>query len=318
MILRGKNMENRFCEYQGIRIGKEPDPEVSEREIDEAVEQLLNRNSVSEKVDRPSRVGDVVNLDFEGFCDGVAFEGGKGENYDLELGSNTFIPGFEDQLVGCLENQRREVRVKFPENYHAGNLKGKEAVFKCLIHEVKEKKPAVLDDLFARDHGSENVEALRLSIKEEIEEANRQKAVNAYFDKLAAHLLRHSAIEVSAEEEEISFQSVKAYYEQMVGQYGMNLEQYLNAAGKSMEEFQKIIRPEVVRNAKLTAFLLHVADQEKLVCTDEEAEKELNAIVRNYHLNAVQRDEFKKRHFDELKQEITKRKATGFLVSHNE
>lgn len=311
-------MGNQFCEYQGISLGKGKCPEVGEEEIDEALNHLLARNSVSEKVTREARVGDVVNLDFEGFCDGIAFKGGKGEKYDLELGSNTFIPGFEDQLIGCVENQRKEVRVKFPENYHAADLKGKEAVFRCFVREVKEKKPAVLDDRFAQDHGSENVEALRLSIKEEIEQAHRQKATGDYFDKLAAYLLEHSTIEVTPEEEEISFQNVKAYYEQMVAQYGMNLEQYLKATGKSMEDFRKITYGEVVRNAKLTAFLLHVAEKENIACTEEEAETEADSLARKYQLNAAQTTEFKTHHLQELKQEITKRKATGFLISHND
>ena len=311
-------MANKFSQYKGLTLGKEKPTSVSENEVTESLNNLLARSTTFEEVDRKSVLGDVVNIDFEGFVDGVAFEGGKGENYDLELGSNTFIPGFEDQLVGYSKNDLVDVNVTFPENYQAENLKGKKALFKCKINQVKEKKIPSLDDEFAKSHGLNNVEELRESIKKEIEYRNEQKSINNFFDKLCAHMIENSEIELTEELEEKSFQNVLAYYSQMVAQYGMTIEQYLQMMQKTMEQFKETLKPEIERGAKINLLLAHVAEEENIVVSEEEVENELNKIISYYHLNDEQVKEFKDRNLDEFKNELVKRLVFEFLVNNND
>lgn len=310
-------MENKFCDYKNLNLGKEEVKEVSEQELNDALNSLVARSNTFVESDKVSETGDVVNINFEGFCDGVSFEGGKGENYDLELGSNTFIPGFEDQLIGFKKGDKVDVNVTFPENYQAENLKGKPAVFKCEINAVKVKKIASLDDEFAKEHGCSSVDELRQHTKRELEERNKQISLNAYFDKLCAYLIEHSEIELTDEQMKQSHDNVIAYYQQMVGQYGMSLDQYLQMANKKMEEFEEIIKPDVIKGAKVNAILDHVAVSENIVATEEEVNSELAAIKNYYQLSDKQLDEFKSKHLDEFKNEIVKRKVSEFLVMNN-
>lgn len=310
-------MANKYSEYKGLVIGKEEPSPVSENEINDALNSLLARSVTFEEVDKVSSLGDMVNIDFEGFVDGVSFEGGKGESYDLELGSNTFIPGFEDQLVGHKKDEEVEVNVTFPENYQAENLKGKKALFKCKVNQVKEKHVPSLDDEFAKKNGLNTIEELRDALKDEIEHRNKQKAINDYFDKLCAHMIENSEIEVTKEAEEKSLQNILAYYQQMVSQYGMTLEQYLQMAKKSMDEFKETLKPEVIKGAKINMILAYVSEQENIVVSPEEVENELGKLVSYYHLNEQQLKEFKEKNLDDFKQELVKRLVFEYLVNNN-
>ena len=190
-------MENKFAQYKNLNLGKEKPQEVSEKELEDALNSFVARNTSFEEVDQSSELGNIVNIDFEGFVDNEAFEGGKGDQYDLELGSNTFIPGFEDQLVGYKKGDLVDVNVTFPENYQAENLKGRPAVFKCKVNAVKVKKEAKLNDELAKQNGFNNVEELKLAIKEEMKHHNEQLSLNRFFDKLCEYLITNSEIEVT-------------------------------------------------------------------------------------------------------------------------
>lgn len=310
-------MENKISQYKGLVIGREEPAPVTEREITDALNELVNRSTTFEAQDKVSELHDVVNINFEGFADGVAFEGGKGEDYDLELGSHTFIPGFEDQLVGYKKGDKVDVKVTFPENYHAENLKGKEAIFKCDINEVKVKKVANLDDELAKAHGLSTIEELRESVKAEIEHRNLQKSFNNYFEKVCTHIAANSEIVITPELEEKGLQNLLAYYQQMVGQYGMTLEQYLQMGGKTLEEFKEMMKPEAIKGAKVNAVLEYIAKEENLMPSEEEVNFELDYLQKAYHLNDEQLKEFKDRNLEEFKLEIAKRKVADFLIANN-
>ncbi len=310
-------MENKFCHYKNLDLGKEEPKEVTEQELNEALNSLVARSNTFVECNKVSEKGDVVNINFEGFCDGVSFEGGKGENYDLELGSNTFIPGFENQLIGVKKGDKVDVNVIFPENYHAENLKGKPSVFKCEINAVKVKKIASLDDEFAKDHGCNSIDELRQHTKRELEERNKQISLNAYFDKLCDYLIENSEINLTDEQIKQSHDNVIAYYQQMVGQYKMNLDQYLQMINKNMEEFEEIIKSDVIKGAKVNAILNYVAVSENIIATEEETNSELASIKNYYQLSDKQLDEFKSKHLNEFKNEIIKRKVSEFLIMNN-
>ena len=217
---------SKFADYKNLNIKKTEVEIVSEEELNSTLQAIVVQSTTSEVKEGESVLGDIVNIDFEGFVDGVAFEGGKGEKYDLELGSNSFIPGFEEQLVGHKQGDEVDVNVTFPENYHAEQLKGKPAVFKCKIHEVKQKVVPALDDKFAQSQGFETVDQLRETLRLQMQQRNQSKVYNKYFDEVCSYLVLNSELEVTEEQIEVSMQNVLAYYEQSVSQYGNSLPQY--------------------------------------------------------------------------------------------
>jgi trigger factor len=311
-----ENMENKFCNYKGLSLGKEEVLDITPEEIEAQLEQMVKESVSFEVKEGKSENGDIVNIDFEGFVDGVAFEGGKGEKYDLELGSNSFIPGFEEQLISSKAGSEVDVNVTFPENYHAEQLKGKPAVFKCKIHEVKEKVIPALDDNFAKQQGFETVDQLRETLRMQMQQRNTAKVYNKYFDDVCSYLVLNSELEVNQEQLEVSMQNVLAYYEQSVAQYGINLEQYLQMTGKTMEEFQETLKPEAIRGAKINMILEHIAHEENIVVTEEEVEFELKRIGEYYKLSEEQLKQFKDKNLGEFENEILKQKVFKFVVEN--
>ena len=307
---------SKFAEYKNLKIEKQPIEPVSEEELNSTLQAVVAKSVSLEAKEGKSELGNVVNIDFEGFVDGVPFEGGKGEKYDLELGSNSFIPGFEEQLVGYEKGDEVDVNVTFPENYHAEQLKGKPAVFKCKIHEVKEKVIPALDDNFAKQQGFETVDQLRETLRMQMQQRNTSKVYNKYFDDVCSYLVLNSELEVNQEQLEVSMQNVLAYYEQSVAQYGINLEQYLQMTGKTMEEFQETLKPEAIRGAKINMILEHIAHEENIVVTEEEVEFELKRIGEYYKLSEEQLKQFKDKNLGEFENEILKQKVFKFVVEN--
>ena len=306
----------KFADYKNLKIEKPVIQPVSEEELNSTLQAVVAKSVSLETKEGKSELGDVVNIDFEGFVDGVAFEGGKGEKYDLELGSNSFIPGFEEQLIGYVSGDEVDVNVTFPENYHAEQLKGKPAVFKCKIHEVKTKVVPSLDDEFARKQGFSTVDELREALRVQMEQRNRANAYNKYFDEVCSYLVLNSELEVSEEQLEVSMQNVLAYYEQSVAQYGISLPQYLEMTGKKLEEFKETLKPEAIRGAKINMILDHIAYEENIVVTEEEVEMELKRIQEYYKLNDEQIKEFKSKNLGEFENEIVKQKVFKFVVEN--
>lgn len=306
----------KFADYKNLKIEKQPAELVSEEELNSTLQAIVVKSVSLEVVEKNAELGDIVNIDFEGFLGDVAFEGGKGEKYDLELGSNSFIPGFEEQLVGSKAGDEVDVNVTFPENYHAENLKGQPAVFKCKVHEVKTKKVPNLDDDFAKSQGFETVDQLRETLRTQMNQRNAAKVMNKYFDDVCSYLVLNSELEVSEEQIEVSMQNVLAYYEQSVSQYGINLAQYLQMTGKNIEEFKESLKPEAIRGAKINMILEHIAHEENIVVTEEEVEIELQRIAQYYNLGEEQLKQFKDQNGAEFENEILKQKVFKFVVEN--
>ena len=306
----------KFADYKNLKIEKTVVQQVSEEELNSTLQAVVSRSVSFEVKEGKSELGDVVNIDFEGFVDGIAFEGGKGEKYDLELGSNSFIPGFEEQLIGYVSGDEVDVNVSFPEDYHAENLKGKPAVFKCKIHEVKTKVIPSLDDEFAIKQGFKTVDELRESLRMQMQQRNQSAAYNKYFDDVCSFLVLNSELEVNDEQLEISMQNVLAYYEQSVAQYGVTLTQYLEMTGKTLDSFKETLKPEAIRGAKINMILDHIAHEENIVVTEEEVELELKRIQEYYKLSDEQIKYFKNRNLGEFENEIVKQKVFKFVVEN--
>lgn len=306
----------KFADYKNLSIEKvQPNP-VSEEEVNSTLQAIVTKSVTQKTKEGKSSLGDIVNIDFEGFIDGVAFEGGKGEKFDLELGSNSFIPGFEEQLVGYEKGDEVDVNVSFPEDYHAEQLKGKPAVFKCKIHEVKEKVIPALDDNFAKAQGFENVEDLRSALKEQMEQKNIAASYNKYFEAVCSYLVENSELEVSEEQMNKSMDNVLAYYEQSVSRYGISLPQYLEMTGKTLDEFKESLKPEAIRGAKINMILDHIAQEEAIKVSEEEVEIELNKLAQYYHLNEEQIKEFRNKNLGEFEDELLKQKVFRFVVEN--
>lgn len=304
--------------YKGLKIGKEKAEPVTKEQVEIEIKKLLERATTFKEKEGKSNNGDIVNIDFEGFVDGVSFEGGKGEKYDLELGSNTFIPGFEDQLVGFAKGDEVDVNVTFPEAYPAENLKGKPALFKCKVHLVKEKVVPELNDDFAKQFGLENVEALRNQIENSMNMENTDKKMGEYLQKVYDSIVSSSTIDIEDEKIENRLNEMVAYYDKAMGQYGTNLEGYLQMTGLTMEAFKEQIKLEAVKSLQIDAVTDEIAKIENLLASEEEFEEVANNYARYYSFNEEQTKQFKETRKDELLKEITRQKVSQFLVLNND
>lgn len=277
------NPEAKLGEYKGVEIEK-VDSEVTDADVEEFINKERDEDARMTVVDRAAQNGDQVILDYEGFVDGEAFEGGKGENHPLTLGSNSFIPGFEDQVVGKKAEEEFDVNVTFPEDYHAENLKGKAAVFKCKVHEVKEKQTPELDDDFAGDKGFDTVDEYKADVREKLTKRKadevKNKKENAVLEKLieAAEMDIPEAMITSQVE-----QSIDEYAQQLRRQ-GLSLEQYFMFTGLDREKMAENSRPGVEKRIKSRCVLEAVAKAEGIVASDEDYEKELTEMAEQYKL----------------------------------
>lgn len=311
-------MENKFCNYKGLSLGKEEVLDITPEEIEAQLEQMVKESVSFEAKEGKSENGDIVNIDFEGFVDGVAFEGGKGEKYDLELGSNSFIPGFEEQLVGYEKGASVDVNVIFPEEYHAEHLKGKPAVFKCYIHEVKAKKPAERNDELAKKYGLETLDQLITAIGNKLKSEKQQKVANEFIGKVCNHLAENSEINLDEKKVELRIEELVRYYEESIAQYGTNLESYLQMTGMSMDQFKVQLRPEAEHSCKIDAIYDHIEKEENIVVTNEEFNNEIHFIKRYYKLNDEQINKFIEERGEMFKKEIIRAKISDFLFKNND
>lgn len=309
---------NKYCEYRNLKLGKVAPKEVTQQDIDNEINKILSQSISYQEVDRESKLGDTVNIDFEGFVDGVAFEGGKGEKYDLELGSDSFIPGFEDQLVGYKKGDEVDVNVTFPEEYHAENLKGKPAVFKCKIHSVKQKQESVLDDEFAKKNKFESKEHFISAIKAHLIEVNSTEATNQYITKICDYLSENSELDIEEDVIENRLNDIVKYYEQSIAQYGATLETYLTMSNMDLVAFKERLRPDAIKSIKIDLVYNHVLEQENLYVTEDEINNQFEFIKRYYQLNDEQYAKFKSERYEELKAECQRQKISQFLVLNND
>lgn len=309
---------NKYCDYKNLKLGKIAPRDVTQEDIDSEINRIISQSISYQEVEEESKLGDTVNIDFEGFIDGVAFEGGKGENYDLELGSNSFIPGFEDQLVGYKKDAEVDVNVTFPEDYHAENLKGKPAIFKCKIHSVKQKITPEFNDQFAKENHFESKEHFISAIKSHLLEVNSTEATNQYITKICDYLAENSQLDIEEDVIENRLTEIINYYEQSIAQYGATLEAYLKMSNMDISAFKEKLKPEAIKSIKIDLVYNYILEQENLFVTDEEVNSQFEYIRNYYKLSDEQFAKFQSERFEELKAECQRQKISQFLVLNND
>lgn len=272
-------------DYKGIEVAKKVD-EVTDEDVDRYLKTLQERYAklVVLEENEAAAADDTAVIDFEGFVDGEAFEGGKGEEHPLVLGAGSFIPGFEEQLIGASAGEEKDVTVTFPEDYQAENLAGKEAVFKVKVKEIKRKEFAPMDDEFAKDVSEfETLEELKSDTRNKLETTAQQQGEAAF---------RSAVIDLVADnaETEVPEQLVGRRMEQMMDnfsrrleQQGMNMEQYMEYTQSSLEDFKKQYRPEAVKSVKSDLVLEAVAHQENVEVTEEDINAEIEKMAKMYN-----------------------------------
>ena len=302
-------------QYKGIEAPKAA-VTVTDEEVDEDIKQLASRNSSISTVERAAKDGDTVIIDFDGYMDGVAFDGGKGENYTLRLGSGTFIPGFEDQVVGMAAGDEKDVEVTFPADYGTQELAGKPATFKVKVHEVKETLVPELDDEFAKDV-SETAETLEDLKKERREKLEKDKADEA------EHNFKNEVVKKAMDNLEVVIPDtmVEAQLDDMMNQYAMNmqssgftLEQYAQMMGTTIQGLREQSREGAVQQIRNTLLLEKVAEEENIQVTDEELEEEYQTMAKEYDMDVEKVKEYLP--LEDLRKEKQLQKAMDLIVDN--
>ena len=275
--------EVKLGKYKGIEL-KKVEYNVSDEDINHELGHMAERNSRLVNVeDRPVEDGDITVIDFEGFVDGVAFEGGKGENYELTIGSKTFIPGFEDQIIGMKIDEERDINVKFPEEYFSEELKGKDAVFKVKLHEIKKKELPELNDDFAKDTSEfDTLDELKASIKEKLEHENKHRAEHEMEDAVVKAAVEAVEVEIPSGMVETEIDNMVKDMETRLSYQGVRLEQYLQMVGKSMEDFRKEHEENAKVSVKTRLTLEAIVKAEKLEASEEEVNKKVEEMAAMY------------------------------------
>ena len=276
-------------EYKGLKATRKLAP-VTDEDVEAELKMLQERNSRMVSVDnRAAEMGDTVAFDFEGFVDGVAFEGGKAENHALLLGSGQFIPGFEEQLVGKNVDEECDVNVTFPEEYHAAELAGKPAVFKCKIHEIQTKELPELNDDFAKDVSDfDTLEELKADCKAKLEERRAAAAEEGVSEQLVDGLLGILTADIPAAMFENAINEAVQDFEYRLQSQGLSLEMYMQYTGSDKESFRETFREQAEKKVKMRLILEKIAKLENIVPTAEDIEAEYNRYAEMYQMEAAQ------------------------------
>lgn len=310
--------EVKLGKYKGLGV-KKAAVKVEEKEIDEAIEKLVAQSASLVVSDKPAKLGDTVVIDFVGSVDGKEFEGGKAENYSLELGSHSFVPGFEDQLVGVKAGEKKDVNVTFPEQY-VPELAGKKALFKCTIHEVKEKVvPELNADLIA-DLAIPEVKdekGLREHQKKQILASKENAAKNEAFNKVIEEIVKESKIELADEIVKDEVEGMKKNMEQQISQRGLTLDQYYQITGQKAEDVEKQMKVEAEKNLRAILCMEEIAKLEKLEVSEEEVDEEFIKIATQYQMEVEKVKEILGKDLARFKAEIRQRKLQEFLEKEN-
>lgn len=310
--------EVKLGEYKNLEAER-LDATVTEEDVNEELKKLQERQAeLVVKEEGTAQNGDTAVIDFEGFVDGVAFEGGKGENYSLTIGSNTFIPGFEEQLIGVAAGEEKDVEVTFPEEYHAEELAGKPATFKVKLHEIKSKELPVLDDEFAKDVDDEveTLDALKAKTRTRLEESRKQEAENALKDSLVDLATANATIDVPQAMVKAEQDRMIREFEQRLSMQGMNLDLYYQFSGTDEAALREQMAEDAEKRVRMNLTLEAIAKAEDLQVTDAELEDELAKMAEMYQTTA---ENIKNMlgNVDLLKEDIKIRKAIDFLVENS-
>jgi len=304
-------------EYKGIEV-KQLSTEVTEEEVNQEIDRLLNQHAELVLKEAPAENGDTVIIDFEGFKDGIAFEGGKGTNYSLKLGSQTFIPGFEEQLIGIQAGEERKINVTFPEDYSNDELKGQEVTFNVVCHEVKyEQKPELNDD-FVKELNRENintVEELRNSIRDTFKARKEKEAKNHVIDTVVDIAANNAQINIPEVMIENEVEEMIHNTEHRFEHQGINLDLYLQYIGSSREQLKEQFKPEAEKRIRYNLTLEKIAEVENIQVSEDELNEELKNIADYYNMSV---EEVKKAfpNTKDIEDSIKIRKAVDFLVDN--
>lgn len=310
--------EVKLGQYKGLNIEKAK-VSVSEKEVSEAIDKLVAGNASLVVSEKPAKVGDTVVMDFVGKVDGKEFEGGKAENYSLELGSHSFVPGFEEQLVGKKSGEVVEVKVKFPEQY-VPELAGKDATFTCTIHEVKEKVLPELNEELIKDLNIpevKDVEGLKKYQKEQIKAQKEQSATNEALNKVIEEISKNAKIELAHEMIDDEVEGMRKNLEQQVQSRGMSVEQYLQITGQKEEDLSKKMHEDAEKNLRAILVMEQIAKEEKIEVSDADVEFEMAKIADQYHMELAKVKEILGKDLPRFKAEIRQRRITDFLLNEN-
>ncbi len=301
-------------DYKGVEIERVSD-EVTEEDVDKELENLQKRNSRMVVVDRPAKEGDTVLIDYEGWADDKQFDGGTAERQPLKLGSGTFIPGFEEQLVGTKSGDEKDVKVTFPEQYHSEELAGKEAVFKCKVHEVKEEELPELNDDFAKDVSEcDTLEELRKETEENLKKAAVARAESQMKNSILEKVYNANDIDIPNVMVEDQITSEMNEFDQQLRMQGMNLEQYFEYLGRKPEEFREELRDEAYKKVKTRMLVSAVADAENIQASEEDINKQLELMAIQYKLDADKiREMLGVQNIGYLEKDVRIQKALDFM-----
>ena len=286
--------EVKLGENKGLKVDK-VSTRVMQKEVDEEIEKERERNARTVEVtDRAVQDKDIVTLDFEGFVDGVAFEGGKGENYPLTIGSGAFIPGFEEQLIGAEIDKETEVKVTFPEEYQAKELAGKEAVFKCTVHEIKAKELPELDDEFASEvsEEAETLEDYKAEVKAKIKERKENEGKEKKENQAVEQAVANAEIDLPAPMVDLQAKQMADDFARRIMQQGMSVEQYFQFTGLNEEKMMEELKPQAEKRIRTRLVLEAIVAAENIEVSDERLDEELQKMADSYQMEVEKLKEF--------------------------
>lgn len=310
--------EVKLGNYKGVKVEK-ADIAVTDEEVDEVIEKERENNARNIAVeDRAVKDGDMTVIDFEGFVDGETFEGGKGENYPLTIGSGAFIPGFEEQLVGAEIGKEVEVNVTFPEDYHAENLKGKAAVFKCTVKEIKEKELPELDDEFASEVSEfDTLTEYKEDVKKNLEEKKIKEAKENKEREAVEAVVDLSEMDIPEAMIETQQRQMVDEFAQRITMQGLSMEQYFQFTGTNYQQMLDNVKPQAEKRIQSRLVLEAIAEAEKIEVSDEDFEKEIETMAEVYQMDAAKvREMLGEKEMKNIRQDLAVKKAAEFVVEN--
>lgn len=310
--------EVKLGKYMGVTVTK-IDTTVTDEEVDEAVEKERNNNARTITVeDRAIENGDTAVIDFEGFVDGVPFEGGKGENHSLEIGSHSFIDTFEDQLIGKNTGDEVEVNVTFPEEYHAADLAGKPAMFKVKIHEIKAKELPELDDEFAQDVSEfDTLAEYKENLKKNIAERKEAEARRTKEDEAIRKIVEKSSMEIPDAMIDTQVETMIEEFAQRIAQQGLSFEQYMQFSGMTMDKMKDQVRPEAISRIESSLVLEQIAKDENIEVSDADVDAEVDKMASMYGMEADKIKEYMgDAEKESMKKDLAIQKAVDLIMDN--
>ena len=304
-------------QYKGVEVTK-ADTEATDADVEEELKRVQDQNSRTVSVaDRAVKDGDNTVIDFEGFVDGVAFEGGKGENYPLTIGSGSFIPGFEEQLIGAEIDKEVEVKVTFPEDYHSEDLKGKEAVFKCTVHAIRAKELPEVDDEFASDvsEKAETLDAYRAEVKAQIKERKENEGKAKKEDQAVEQAVANAEIDLPEPMVDLQAKQMADDFARRIMQQGLSVEQYFQFTGLSEEKMMEELKPQAEKRIRTRLVLEAIVAAENIEVSDERLDEELAKMAESYKMEVEKLKEFMgENEKKQMKEDIAVQDAVTLIV----